>query len=90
MLTGKQKIEAAFSDEGSKEFAAVDCWEYVFVRDHWDQLTASPWYDHYSPDIQRQASWRRDVLSRTGQDLLHVGSFYNREERANLIIEDFP
>lgn len=90
MLTGKQKIEAAFSDEGSKEFAAVDCWEYVFVRDHWDQLTASPWYDHYSPDIQRQASWRRDVLSRTGQDLLHVSSFYDREERANLLIEDFP
>jgi len=90
MLTGKQKIEAAFSEEGSKEFAAVDCWEYVFVRDHWDQLTAAPWYDQYSPDIERQASWRRDVLSHTEQDLLHVGSFYSREERANLKIEDNP
>jgi len=36
MLTGRQKIEAAFSREGSREFAATDCWEYVFIRDHWE------------------------------------------------------
>ena len=88
MLTGRQKIEAAFSNEGCQEFAATDCWEYVFIRDHWDQLTASPWYDQYSPDLERQTAWRRDVLGRTGQDLLHIGSFYSRQKRANLIIDD--
>lgn len=51
MLTARQKIEAAFSREGSREFAATVCWEDVFVRDHWDQLTASPWYDCRAPGI---------------------------------------
>jgi hypothetical protein len=88
MLNGRQKIEAAFTSEGSKEFAAADCWEYVFIRDHWDQLTASPWYDQHSPDLERQTAWRRDVFARTGQDLLHVESFYYKQERANLIIDD--
>lgn len=88
MLTGRQKIEAAFSSEGSREFAATDCWEYVFIRDHWDQLTASPWCDQYSPDLERQTAWRRDVLARTGQELLHVDSFYSRQERKDLTIDD--
>ena len=87
MLTGRQKIEAAFSREGSQEFAAVDCWEYVFIRDHWDRLTTSPWYDLYAPDLERQTAWRRDVLARTGQDLLHLETFYSRQERENLKID---
>lgn len=90
MLTGRQKIEAAFSLEGSREFAATVCWEDVFVRDHWDQLTASPWYDQYSPDLERQMAWRRKALARTGQDLLLVPSFYSRQERAHLTIADQP
>jgi len=90
MLTGRQKIEAAFSREGSQEFAAVDCWEYVFIRDHWDQLTTSPWYDQYAPDLERQTAWHRDVLARTGQDFLHVETFYSRQERENLIIDHRP
>jgi hypothetical protein len=87
MITGRQKIEDAFSSEGSKEFAATDCWEYVFIRDHWDHLTASPWYDQYSPDLERQTAWRRSVLARTGQNLLHVGLFYSLQERTNLTID---
>ncbi len=90
MLTGRQKIEAAFSREGSREFAATVCWEDVFVRDHWEQLTASPWYDQYSPDLERQMAWRRKALAHTGQDLLLVPSFYSRQERAHLTIADQP
>lgn len=90
MLTGRQKTEAAFSREGSREFAVTVCWEYVFVRDHWDQLTASPWYDQYSPDLERQMAWRRKALARTGQDLLPVPSFYSRQEREHLTIADQP
>lgn len=90
MLTGKQKVDAAFSDEGTKEFAATDLWEYVFIRDHWDQLTDSQWYDQYSPEIARQISWRRDVLACTGQDLLHVESFFSRQERTKLMVDDGP
>jgi len=90
MLTGSQKIEAAFSQEGSREFAATICWEDVFIRDHWDQLTTSPWYDQYSPDLQRQMNWRHEAIERTGQDLLLLPSFYSRHERAHLTIADQP
>jgi len=90
MLTGRQKIEAAFTRDGSREFAAAVCWEDVFVRDHWGQLTATPWYDQYSPDLERQMAWRSKALARTGQDLLIVPSFYSRQEREHLTIVDRP
>ena len=54
MLTGRQKTEAAFSREGTQEFAAADTWEYVFIRDHGDQLTTAPWYDQYAPELKQR------------------------------------
>ena len=90
MLTGKQKIEAAFTDDGAREFAAVDYWELIFIRDHWDQLTVLPWYDQYSPKLERQTAWRREVLAKTKQDLFHVKPYYSRNERANLMINVQP
>lgn len=90
MLTGRQKVEAAFANQGSLEFAATDCWEYVFIRDHWDQLTSWPWHALYSPDLEVQVAWRSEVLARTGQDLLHLSPFYSRQERANLLLDVQP
>ncbi len=90
MPTGRQKIEAAFSESGSAEFAAVDFWEYVFIRDHWDQLTQLPWYEQFSPDLETQLSWHREVLARTRQDFLHLQPFYSRQERKNLSIDVQP
>ena len=56
-MTGRQKIEAAFSREGASEFAAAICWEDIFIRDHWDKLMSAPWYDLHSPDLERQMAW---------------------------------
>ncbi len=90
MPTGRQKIEAAFSKSGSSEFAAIDFWEYVFVRDHWEQLTDLPWYHQFSPDLETQLAWRREVFACTRQDFVHLEPFYSRHERENLLLDVQP
>ena len=86
-LTGREKIEAAFSPEGSPEIAAVICYEDVYYRDHWAQLTSAPWWDVHSPDLGRQLAWYRDAIEKTGQDWLNLPSFYPRDVRRRLAIE---
>ena len=88
--TGRQKIEAAFSREGTRDIAAVLCYEEIFIRDHWEQLSAYPWWYKDTPDIERQMLWRSQVIARTGQDWFSLPFFYSAEERSNLAIEVRP
>ena len=67
-MNGKEKIEAAFSKEGTCEIPVVICYEGIFIRDHWDQLTSSPWWYQYETDIDKQIKWRRDAIETIGQD----------------------
>jgi hypothetical protein len=50
-MNGKEKIEAAFSKEGTCEIPVVICYEGIFIRDHWDQLTSSPWWYQYETGL---------------------------------------
>ncbi|MDQ1326843.1 MAG: Uroporphyrinogen deCOase protein [Candidatus Poribacteria bacterium] len=86
-MTGRQKIESALSPSGTNEIPAVICYEGIYIRDHWEQLTSCPWWYQYSPDIELQLQWHRDVITRTGQDWFYLPFFYSREERKNLFIE---
>jgi len=86
-MTGRQKIEAAFSKDGTREIPAVICYEGIYVRDHWQQLTSYPWWYRYAPDIERQMLWRREVITKTGQDWFVLPLFYSREDQQNLSIE---
>ena len=67
-MTGRERIEAAFSSEGTPEIPAVICYEGVFVRDHWAGLTACPWWYRLAPEADRQLAWCRDALAKTGLD----------------------
>lgn len=67
-MTGRQRIEAAFSSEGTAEIPAVICYEGVFLRDHWADLTDCPWWYRLSPDAERQLAWYRDAHAKTGLD----------------------
>ena len=89
-MTGREKIEAAFSKDGTGEIPAVICYEGIYIRDHWDELTSYPWWYREVPDIERQILWRRQVIARTGQDWFHLPPFYSREDRQNLSIEVRP
>jgi uroporphyrinogen-III decarboxylase len=86
-MTGRQKIEAALSPAGTPQVPAVICYEGIYVRDHWRQLTGHPWWYAQSPDIEEQLAWRRDVIERTGQDWFILPTILPREAREALRIE---
>lgn len=67
-MTGKEKIESALSPEGTPEVPAVICYEDIFIRDHWDQITGCPWWYRFDPCTDHQLSWQRDYLKKTRLD----------------------
>jgi len=70
-LTGRERIEAAFSAEGTRDLPAVICYESVFLRDHWPQLTQHPWWTLHVSDAQRRVAAGRRNGSRF---ILSLGS----------------
>ena len=89
-MTGKERIEAALSKDGTPDIPAVVCYEDIFIRDHWQQLCACPWWYEQSPDLSHQVQWRREFVSRVGLDWLYLPGFYSAEEREALSIEVRP
>jgi len=62
-MTGREKMEAAFSAGGTPEIPALVPYEDIFIRDHWDELTDLPWWYREAPDLEHQLAWRRKVIS---------------------------
>ena len=89
-MTGRERIEAAFSSHGAREIPAVICYEGIFIRDHWAQLTSYPWWYREAPDLERQVRWRRQVVDEMGQDWFRLPFFYSRQERRRLSIQVRP
>ena len=83
-------MEAALSQEGTSEVPAAVCYEDIYVRDHWKQLTKYPWWYTLAPDVHRQMLWRREVIERTGQDWFVLPSFYSREDQQAFSIDVKP
>ena len=52
-MTGLQRLESAFSPDGTPETGAVAPYEGIYIRDHWEQLTAHPWWYQQAPDVER-------------------------------------
>lgn len=86
-MTGRERIEAALSDEGTPETPAVICYERIFIRDHWRELTGREVWESYDPDIDKQIAFSREIIEKTGQDWLRVYPFYSTEDRRSLSIE---
>ena len=86
-MNASEKIKAAFSFDGTPEIPAVICYENIFVRDHWSELTDKPWWHRESPDIDRQLAWTGDVITATGLDLFRLPLFYSHEDRNHIAIE---
>ncbi len=86
-MTGRKKIEEAMAATGTAQVPAVICYEGIYVRDHWRQLTAHPWWYAQSPDIEQQLAWRRDAIERTGQDWFILPAVTPRRQREALCIE---
>jgi hypothetical protein len=86
-LNGRQKIEAAFSPDGTPEIPAVICYEDIYIRDHWDSLTTFPWWYAQSPDIDQQIAWIRQVIPAIGQDWMVLPTCPSRLYRLNHFID---
>ena len=87
VMTGREKIEAAFSLAGTRELPAVICYEGIYIRDRWDDLTSCPWWYAHSSDLDHQMAWRREVVEHLGQDWFGLELGPSRRERADVTIE---
>jgi hypothetical protein len=85
-MTGREKIRAAFSAEGTPEMPVVICYEGIYIRDHWAELTNCPWWYQQEPLLDRQVAWRRDAIRRTGQDWFSLPVCPSRDDREHLSI----
>ena len=88
LMNGREKVEAAFSPRGTPEIPAVICYESLFVRDHWPQLSAEPWWVRIVPDLERQMAWRRQVAEQIGQDWFEMPMGPGRSARAHLSVHE--
>jgi len=43
-MTAAQRIESAFSSDGSSEIGVVVPYEEIYIRDRWEDLTSRPWW----------------------------------------------
>ena len=89
-MTGREKIEAALTPEGTAELPAVICYEGIYIRDRWDDLTDCPWWYQFSPDLDHQMAWRREVARSLDQDWFFVPGCGSREERERVRVEERP
>ncbi|UCD29602.1 MAG: hypothetical protein JSV03_03730 [Planctomycetota bacterium] len=86
-MTGREKIEAAFSVEGSRDLPVVICYESVFLRDHWDQLTKHPWWYLHVSDARQQVAWIRDLIAALDQDWLQMFPWTALEDEEYTTVE---
>jgi uroporphyrinogen-III decarboxylase len=89
-MTGRQKLESAFGPQGAAEIGCVICYEGIYVRDHWQQVTDCPWWRQFEPDVQRQLAWRRQMLQRTGMDWFALPACLSRQQRQAMKLEARP
>jgi len=79
-------MRAALSRDGSDEIPVVICYEDIYIRDHWSELTSCPWWYASETDLSKQVEWRNEVVTNIGQDWYSVPLCPTREERENTVI----
>jgi len=71
-MTGRDRMMEALSPAGTGGFPAAICYEGIFYRDHWDEVTSCPWWYVHEADVARQARWRGEAAAFTAQDWFHL------------------
>lgn len=86
-MTGKEKLRAALSGDGSSGVPVVICYEGIYIRDRWQELSSRPWWYRATPDLDRQLVWRREVIEALGQDWFHLPGIAPVNERRDQWID---
>lgn len=87
-MNSREKIEAAFSPDGTPEIPVVICYEGIFVRDHWPELSQEPWWVRLVPDMERQMVWRRQVAQAIDQDWFELPGGFSVQERTFVSVQE--
>ncbi|MBN1583655.1 MAG: hypothetical protein JXA89_23310 [Anaerolineae bacterium] len=87
-MNSREKFESAFSPHGAPEIPAVICYEGIFTRDHWPELSREPWWTQLVLDTRQQAAWRRQVAQAIDQDWFMLPGGSSSLERAFLSVEE--
>lgn len=85
-MTGKEKILAALSPDGSPETPAVICYCGIFERDHLGDLTALPWWHGEETDPARRAAFHARIVRATDLDWYELRAGASQTEQASISI----
>lgn len=77
----RDKMLSAFTPGGASEVGVVTCYDDIFIRDHWYDLTDVPWHFKGSGIIDQEVAWARDVSQNSGIEWLAVTPCPSRQER---------
>ena len=86
-MTGREKVSAALSRDGSSETPVVVPYEGIFLRDHWSDVTDQPWWLGYLEDIDVMMRIARDYMRKVDPDWHYGGAAFPRQAREYLRIE---
>jgi len=81
IMTGLERILAAFSPQGTSDFAAVACYPGILNRDHYFQLTGMPWWTAHDPNPAVQLRSLTEQNEAVGFDWYGFGPGASREEQ---------
>lgn len=86
-MTGRDKILAALSEEGSEQTPVLIPYEGIFYRDHWEELFTYPWWYQFEPDPEKQAMWRSEAVKLLDVDWYQVQPSLPVSQRTGLSAE---
>jgi len=89
-MTGRDKILAAFTVGGTPEIGVVSCYDAIFRRDHWHELTDVPWWYLNSGVVEKELLWAEDSFRKSGLEWLSVGPCPSRATRRHCRYEQRP
>jgi len=89
-MTGRERLLAAFSPEGTPTPGAVICYEGIFVRDHAADASPRPWWYQASPNLEHQLAWYEGYLAKPVSDWYQAPVCAPRMVREQQAIEEGP
>ncbi|MDH7570749.1 MAG: uroporphyrinogen decarboxylase family protein [Armatimonadota bacterium] len=72
MLTGRARVLAAFSPEGTEEFPVLLPYLGIFVRDHREAISPIPWWRDAAADVSTAVRVARHLLRRVPIDWMEA------------------
>jgi uroporphyrinogen decarboxylase-like protein len=86
-MTGREKLLAAMSEQGTASTPIVLAYPEIFMRDHWEEVTDLAWWGMHSHDIPLALKAHADLLDATGEDRVRLWMSPPHEDRHRYRIE---